>query len=132
MEHLSREQLEQLRGQLVDERQRLHANVDVEELSAVADFEVGDIEDKAAEELRRTNARLRQGHHTSRLAEVKAALSRLDDGLYGICDETGEPIPFGRLKLEPTTRYTVEALELLEDENARDDVVRRDDPDGVY
>ena len=36
--------------------------------------------------------------------------------------ETDEPIPFARLRAEPTTRYTVEALELLEEERARGQV----------
>ncbi|MBK8240365.1 MAG: TraR/DksA C4-type zinc finger protein [Deltaproteobacteria bacterium] len=45
---------------------------------------------------------------------------RMREGDYGICEETGEPIPFARLRSEPTTRYTVEALEDLERERARD------------
>ena len=39
-----------------------------------------------------------------------------------MCEETGDPIPFARLLLEPTTRYTVDALEGIERERARDAV----------
>jgi DnaK suppressor protein len=41
------------------------------------------------------------------LAEVDAALSRLDDGTYGVCDRCGEPIPAGRLEARPTARRCV-------------------------
>ncbi len=132
MDHLSRTQIDRLRGKLTEERDRLMATVDDEELTAAADDFLGDVEDKAAEEHRRSTARLRQGHHTTRLTEIKAALARIDDGTYGYCDETGEPIPFGRLDLEPATRYTVEALEMREDEGARDKALRHGDGDGVY
>ena len=129
---LSPAKVEALRALLLTERARLHGAVDDEEATAIPDFEVGDIEDKAAEEHRRTTARLRQGHHTARLDEVKAALSRMDDGLYGLCEETGEPIPFGRLKLQPTARFTVEALEQREEDAARAKVVDRGDSDDAY
>ena len=127
MDHLSAEQIERLRQTLQQERNRLVAAVAEEERSAVADEEVGDIEDKAAEEHRRSTARLVQGHHSSRRAEVEAALRRMEERTYGICEETDEPIPYARLESLPTTRYTVEALELLEDDEDRDRLVRRDD-----
>jgi DnaK suppressor protein len=41
------------------------------------------------------------------LAEVDAALSRLDEGTYGVCDGCGEPIPAGRLEARPTARRYV-------------------------
>lgn len=132
MEHLSPAQIAELRTALVAERDRLLTTVDDEEQTAATDDDRGDMEDRAAREHGRTNARLRQRHHTLRLDEVKAALVRIDAGLYGVCEETGENIPFGRLRLEPTTRYTVAALELLEDERARARVRAADDSDGVY
>jgi len=129
---LSPARVEALRALLLTERDRLHGSVDDEEATAIPDFEVGDIEDKAAEEHRRSTARLRQGHHTARLAEVKAALGRIEDGLYGLCEETGEPIPFGRLKLQPTARFTVEALEQREQDAARARLVAQDESDDAY
>ncbi|MBL4685183.1 MAG: TraR/DksA C4-type zinc finger protein [Nannocystaceae bacterium] len=132
MEHLSREQIEGLQGKLIVERDRLLVSIDDEELTAESNDYLGDIEDKAAEEHRRSTARLRQGHHTARVAELKAAIGRIAQGTYGYCDETGEMIPFGRLSLDPATRYTVDALELLEDENAREKLVRRDEGDKAY
>ena len=132
MEHLSQAQVAELRASLVVERDRLRITVDDEEQTAATEDDRGDMEDRAAREHGRTNARLRQRHAMQRLDEVKAALVRIDEGLYGVCEETGEDIPFGRLKLEPTTRYTVEALELLESERARQRVRNDDGADGVY
>ena len=51
------------------------------------------------------------------LFEVDAAIRRLLDGSYGICEMTGKPIPEVRLRAVPWTRYTKEALELLERRN---------------
>lgn len=48
------------------------------------------------------------------LHEIDDALQRINNGLYGICEGTGEPISRTRLKFEPWTRYTVEYASLLE------------------
>lgn len=132
MEHLSQPQRARLRQRLQEERARLQSVVMAEEVEAAADEETGDQQDEAAEENQRATARLRQRHATSQLTEVDAALARMDDGLYGVCEETDEPIPFARLELQPTTRYTVEALELLEDEDARAKTIARETPDEGY
>jgi DnaK suppressor protein len=66
------------------------------------------------------------------MREVDAALARMDDGSYGVCEETGDPIPFGRLSAEPTARFTVEAQEQLEHENDRDRTRDRDEPPEAY
>lgn len=98
----------------------MRARQDVDEAEAVtADTEPGDVQDRASEEARRTTALRRRQRDEDRLREIDAALLRMDEGLYGICEETGEEIPFARLRAEPTTRYTVEALEMIEDERAR-------------
>ena len=41
------------------------------------------------------------------LAEVQAALRRLEDGSYGRCQSCGQPIPEGRLAARPTARTCV-------------------------
>jgi DnaK suppressor protein len=45
------------------------------------------------------------------LPRVDAALKRIDDGRYGFCEETGEPIGLRRLLARPTTAYSIEAQE---------------------
>ena len=42
------------------------------------------------------------------LAEVEAALARLDEGTYGIDERTGDPIAPARLEAKPTARTNVE------------------------
>lgn len=120
MQHLSAAQLTELRQLLEAERQRLWTRQDADEAEAVtSDEEPGDVQDRASEEARRLTALRRRQIDEDRLREVNAALLRMDEGLYGICEETDEEIPFARLRAEPTTRYTVEALEMLEDEHTR-------------
>jgi hypothetical protein len=43
-----------------------------------------------------------------------AALERIDDGTYGLCELTGRPIPWKRLEAVPWTRFTVQAEAQLE------------------
>ena len=42
------------------------------------------------------------------LAEIEAALQRLDDGTYGIDEQTGQPIDAARLDAFPTARTNIE------------------------
>jgi len=45
------------------------------------------------------------------IAKIDAALGRLDDGTYGYCEETGEPIALKRLEARPIATLSVEAQE---------------------
>ena len=129
--HLTRNQLDELRNLLLGERNRLVARrgrTPDEELVG----EVRDEPERAATEAR-WGVELSLGtHDRERLAELQSALERMDAGTYGVCEETGEPIPFARLQSEPTTRYTVEALEMIEQERKRDEVRENDDESPGY
>jgi DnaK suppressor protein len=48
------------------------------------------------------------------LSKIDLALSKFEDGTYGICELTGEEIPIARLFARPVAQYTVEAKEELE------------------
>ena len=48
------------------------------------------------------------------LYEVDAALKRIDDGTYGVCELTGRPIPWKRLEAVPWTRFTIQTEAQLE------------------
>lgn len=48
------------------------------------------------------------------MKEVYDALQRLNNGTYGICEITGQPIPIERLEARPYARYTVKAQEEVE------------------
>lgn len=45
------------------------------------------------------------------IAKIQAALRRIDDGEYGFCEVTGEPISLRRLEARPIATMTVEAQE---------------------
>jgi len=48
------------------------------------------------------------------LAKIEAALRRIEDGSYGYCEETGEPIGLPRLLARPTATLSIEAQERRE------------------
>ena len=45
------------------------------------------------------------------IAKIDAALDRIEDGTYGYCEETGEPIGLGRLEARPVATLSIEAQE---------------------
>ena len=45
------------------------------------------------------------------IAKIDDALRRLDDGSYGYCEETGEPISLSRLEARPIATLSLEAQE---------------------
>ena len=55
----------------------------------------------------------------NKLREVEAALARIEDGSYGICEELEEPISKKRLQKIPWTRLCIEAAEQLEREKTQ-------------
>ena len=57
------------------------------------------------------------------IAKIEAALRRIDDGEYGYCEVTGEPISLGRLEARPVATMTVEAQERHE----RNEKISRDE-----
>lgn len=48
------------------------------------------------------------------LKKIDQALARIDDGSYGFCEETGEPIGLQRLLARPTATLSIEAQERRE------------------
>jgi DnaK suppressor protein len=56
------------------------------------------------------------GGFKRRLAEIERALEKIEDGTYGVCDDTGENIPRGRLEAVPEAVRTVEAQQRFEKE----------------
>lgn len=57
------------------------------------------------------------------IAKIDAALARIEDGSYGYCEETGEPIGVRRLDARPIATLSIEAQERHE----RRERVHRDD-----
>lgn len=124
MQHLSADQLAQLRTMLEQEASQLRERITEQgsDLVESADGDLRDIEDKAAREAMRFGSTRLLARDQVRLAEVEAALARMGSGDYGVCEESDDPIPFRRLALDPATRHTAAAREELERErgDARD------------
>ncbi len=124
LEHLLPADLAELRALLQDEAEALRARLpQAQTTSSPNADEPQDMEDRAASE-----AAMQRGYHMvvrdrQRLHEVEAALARMDNGTYGLCEDTGEPIPLARLRSEPTARLTAQALEDREDDAAQDEAV---------
>ena len=57
------------------------------------------------------------------IAKIDAALRRIDEGEYGYCEVTGEPISLGRLEARPIATMTVESQERHE----RNERISRED-----
>jgi DnaK suppressor protein len=48
------------------------------------------------------------------IVQIDAALQRIEDRIYGVCQATGKPIPKARLNAKPWAKYTIEAARALE------------------
>lgn len=74
--------------------------------------------DSATELEEREKQRVLHDTANNLLEEVNEALERISAGTYGICVDTGEPIPFERLKALPYAKRTVEAQKEQDNEEA--------------
>jgi DnaK suppressor protein len=70
-----------------------------------------DLTDRASSETDRAIELRARDRQRKLIAKIDAALSRIDDGTYGYCEETGEPISLRRLEARPIATLSVEAQE---------------------
>lgn len=82
-----------------------------------------DIADRASSETDRAIELRARDRQRKLIAKIEAALARIDDGSYGYCVETGDPISLRRLDARPIATLSVEAQERHE----RRERVYRDD-----
>ncbi|EMK02580.1 putative RNA polymerase-binding protein DksA [Leptospira kirschneri str. MMD1493] len=75
--------------------------------------EMGDIADIASEINEETLSSVLSEAEIETIREIDAALEKIEEGTYGVCEGTGKKIPIARLKAIPWTRYTVEYAETL-------------------
>ena len=68
-----------------------------------------DLADRASSETDRAIELRARDRQRKLIAKIEAALHRLEDGTYGYCEETGEPIGIARLIARPTATLSVEA-----------------------
>ncbi|NJM28937.1 MAG: RNA polymerase-binding protein DksA [Rhizobiales bacterium] len=82
-----------------------------------------DLADRASSETDRSLELRTRDRQRKLIAKIDAALKRLDDGSYGYCEETGDPISLKRLDARPIATLSIEAQERHE----RRERVYRDD-----
>ena len=73
-----------------------------------------DMTDRASEEIDRTFELRTRDRERKLINKIDAALRRLEDGTYGYCEETGEPISLKRLEARPVATLSLEAQEMHE------------------
>ena len=73
-----------------------------------------DITDRASEEIDRSFELRTRDRERKLINKIDAALQRIEDGSYGYCDETGDPISIKRLEARPVATLSLEAQELHE------------------
>lgn len=84
---------------------------------------IPDIADRASEETDRALELRTRDRQRKLVSKIDSALRRIDEGEYGYCDMTGEPISLKRLDARPIATLSLEAQERHE----RREKVHRDD-----
>jgi DnaK suppressor protein len=82
-----------------------------------------DLADRASSETDRSLELRTRDRQRKLISKIDAALKRIDDGSYGYCEETGDPISLKRLDARPIATLSIEAQERHE----RRERVYRDD-----
>jgi RNA polymerase-binding transcription factor len=82
-----------------------------------------DVADRASTETDRSLELRARDRQRKLISKIDSALRRIDDGTYGYCEETGEPISLKRLDARPVATLSLEAQERHE----RSERVHRDD-----
>ena len=84
---------------------------------------IPDIADRASEETDRALELRTRDRQRKLVAKIDSALRRIDEGEYGYCEKTGDPISLRRLDARPIATMTLEAQEKHE----RKEKVHRDE-----
>jgi RNA polymerase-binding protein DksA len=124
MKKLTKKQLDYFKDKLLSERQKVLEEMDELQQSNLKQS----ISDAAGENSRYSYhlgdvASLSYGREFSMglaerqqkyLEQIDEALQRIEEGTYGVCKVTGEPIPVERLEEVPVAKYSVKGKEILE------------------
>ncbi len=103
---LTDSQLDELANRLVNKRRELADMLDKLDLQVAAkdDCSISDAAEAASLQESRARASGVADQHRQTIAEIDLALSRLENGRYGVSDTSGEPIAYERLLLSPWAR----------------------------
>ncbi|CAN5793062.1 RNA polymerase-binding protein DksA [soil metagenome] len=117
-------QLDYFRRKLLDWK----SSIQIENRGTIEHMQEGtrsipDLADRASEETDRAIELRTRDRQRKVVSKIEAALRRIEDGSYGYCEETGEPISLRRLDARPIATLSLEAQERHE----RKERVHRDE-----
>jgi len=108
MKEYFRQKLENWKNDLLKESSQTLNNLQTENEAKP------DMTDRASEEIDRTFELRTRDRERKLINKIDAALRRIEDGTYGYCEETGEPIGLKRLEARPVATLSLEAQEMHE------------------
>ena len=114
-EYMGPLQTEYFRRKLIDWRQAL-LDESEQTLESMRDQqrEVSDEAERASRETEMSFELRTRDRYRKLIRKINEALDRIEDGSYGFCEETGDPIGLGRLEARPIATLSVEAQERRE------------------
>ena len=113
-DYMNAQQLEFFRRRLTDLEKDLRANADQTTVNLRETTVVPDPADRATIEEEHALELRTRDRERKLLKKVQAAIKRIDDGDYGYCEETGDPIGVARLMARPTATLSLEAQQRRE------------------
>lgn len=116
---LSSEVIKQCRQNLLSLKQDLLNRAKQQAQSLSFTDRSGDEIDQTVAQLEEHSFLVNQQRLRSQLLEIEFALARMEQGNYGICEETEEPIEVERLMAIPWTRLSIEGAEIREAVNKK-------------
>ena len=108
MKEYFRQKLENWKSELLKESSQTLNNLQTENEAKP------DMTDRASEEIDRTFELRTRDRERKLINKIDDALRRIEDGSYGYCEETGEPIEIKRLEARPVATLSLEAQEMHE------------------
>ena len=112
---MNERQLEYFRRKLIAWREDLLADSrDTIEGLQHSTRNIPDVADRASEETDRALELRTRDRQRKLVAKIDAALRRIEEGTYGYCEETGDPIGVARLDARPIATLSLEAQEMHE------------------
>ena len=114
MKQLSKSVVEQCKGRLLENKTEILNRVRAGRQELFIDDKGGDEADQTSRLLAESEVLSLQDRLRRQLTEIEMALSRIEAGTYGVCEETDEEIEEARLLAIPWTRLSIEGAEIRE------------------
>jgi DnaK suppressor protein len=109
---MNERQREYFRAKLVEwKKEILKESKETLEILQDESGKLADMADRASSETDRSIELRARDRQRKLISKIDAAMRRIEDGTYGYCEETGEPISLKRLEARPIATLSIEAQE---------------------